>query len=110
MRNNLIFSGIPEHNSTGSETQAVTERKLRDFLHEKTKIARETVEALRLERVHRMPSQPVAGRVRSVVARFAFFKDRETVKQAVAGAEGDTFLCDRTVTPGSPSPEGQTFP
>ncbi|KAH3870894.1 hypothetical protein DPMN_034086 [Dreissena polymorpha] len=44
MRNNLIFSGIPEDNFTGCETPAVTERKLRDFLHEKMKIARETVD------------------------------------------------------------------
>ncbi|KAH3812493.1 hypothetical protein DPMN_140928 [Dreissena polymorpha] len=51
MRNNLIFSGIPEDNSTGSEIPAVTERKLRDFLHEKMKIDRETVDALSLERV-----------------------------------------------------------
>ncbi|KAH3866188.1 hypothetical protein DPMN_029245 [Dreissena polymorpha] len=48
MRNNLIFFGIAEDNSTGSETPAVTELKFRDFLHEKMKIARETVEALRL--------------------------------------------------------------
>ncbi|KAH3737994.1 hypothetical protein DPMN_044596 [Dreissena polymorpha] len=85
MRNNLVCSGILLDNSTGSETPAVTERKFRDFLHEKMKIARETVEALRLERVHLMPSQPIAGRVRGVVARFAFFK-KGNGKSAVAGA------------------------
>ncbi|KAH3768828.1 hypothetical protein DPMN_170044 [Dreissena polymorpha] len=73
------------------------------------KIARWTVDALRLERVHQMPSQPIAGRARSVVARFAFFKDRETVRQQWSELKGKK-LCKRTVSPGSSSAESQTFP
>ncbi|KAH3897116.1 hypothetical protein DPMN_021301 [Dreissena polymorpha] len=36
---------------------------------------------MRFERVHRSPSHPVTGKVRSVVAKFAFFKDREVVRR-----------------------------
>lgn len=110
MRNNLIFSGIPEDNSTGSETPAVTERKLRDFLHEKMKIARETVDALRLERVHRMPSQPIAGRVRNVVARFAFFKDREAVRQQWPELKGTQFYVNEQFPPEVQARRARLFP
>ncbi|KAH3824634.1 hypothetical protein DPMN_126471 [Dreissena polymorpha] len=61
MRNNLVFTNIPEDNSTGSEPPEVTERELRNHLEEKLKIAKETADAMRFERVHRSPSHPVHG-------------------------------------------------
>ncbi|XP_052222380.1 uncharacterized protein LOC127838566 [Dreissena polymorpha] len=81
MRNNLVFTNIPEDNSTGSEPPEVTERKLRNDLEEKLKIAKETADAMRFERVHRSPSHPVHGKVRNIIAKFTFFKDRELVRK-----------------------------
>ncbi|KAH3850486.1 hypothetical protein DPMN_092898, partial [Dreissena polymorpha] len=52
MRNNLVFTNIPEDNSTGSEPPEVTERKLRNQLEEKLKIANETADAMRFERTN----------------------------------------------------------
>ncbi|KAH3861454.1 hypothetical protein DPMN_024384 [Dreissena polymorpha] len=62
--NNLIFSGIPEDNSTGSETPAVTERKLRDFLHEEMKIAKETVAVNEFYVNEQLPPEVQARRAR----------------------------------------------
>ena len=50
-------------------------------VNNKLKVARETVEAMRFERVHRTPSQPVRGKVRTIVAKFTFFKNREKVRR-----------------------------
>ncbi|XP_052212302.1 uncharacterized protein LOC127831372 [Dreissena polymorpha] len=91
MRNNLIFTGIEEDNSQGNKSQVVTESKLREHLSEKLKIPKETVEGLRFERVHRTPSQPVRGKVRSVVAKFVFFKDRELVRRQWPELKGTSF-------------------
>ena len=41
MRNNLIFTGIEEDNISGNEPPAVTENKLRAFLQDELKIAKE---------------------------------------------------------------------
>ncbi|XP_052812861.1 uncharacterized protein LOC128240302 [Mya arenaria] len=81
MRNNLIFTNIPEDNSTGNESAEVTEDKLRQHLQDTLKLAKETVESIRFERVHRSPGQPVPGRIRNIVAKFTFFKDREVVRR-----------------------------
>ena len=99
MRNNLVFSGIEEDNSSGSEPPTVTERKLRAHLHQKMKITKETVEALRLERVHRMPSQPVVGKVRYIVARFTFFKDRKMVRQQWPRLKGTNYFVNEQFPP-----------
>ncbi|KAH3729695.1 hypothetical protein DPMN_055673 [Dreissena polymorpha] len=45
------------------------------------KIAKEVVDSIQLERVHRSPGYPTAGKTRSIAAKFAFFKDRETVRR-----------------------------
>ena len=91
MRNNLLFTGIEEDASSGNEPPATTERKLREHLIQKLKVARETVEAMRFERVHRTPSQPVRGKVRTIVAKFTFFKDRETVRRQWPELQGTNF-------------------
>ncbi|KAH3775679.1 hypothetical protein DPMN_177085 [Dreissena polymorpha] len=59
MRNNLIFTGIPEVNS---ETSEVTETKLRAHLQNAMKIAKEVVDSMQLERVHRSPGHPTPGK------------------------------------------------
>ena len=37
MRNNLIFTNIPDDNSSGNESREITEKKLRNHLHEAVK-------------------------------------------------------------------------
>lgn len=81
MRNNLVFTKIPEDNSGGNETPEVTERKLREHLHEAMKISKEMAEQIRFERVHRTPGQPLHGKTHNIVAKFSFFKDREFVRK-----------------------------
>ena len=51
MRNNLIFTNLPEDENERSQN---TERKLRQFLVDKLKMAQDAVDNLKLERVHRM--------------------------------------------------------
>ncbi|XP_052766903.1 uncharacterized protein LOC128207802 [Mya arenaria] len=81
MRNNLVFTNVPEDNSSGNEPADVTENKLRMHMQETLKIAKETAESIRFERVHRSPGQPRQGKVRNIVAKFTFFKDREVVRR-----------------------------
>ncbi|XP_052268336.1 uncharacterized protein LOC127869720 [Dreissena polymorpha] len=81
MRNNLVFTNIQEDNSTGNETAEITETKLRNHLQEKLKIAKDIADTIRFERVHRSPGQPVSGKIRNIVAKFTFFKDREMVRR-----------------------------
>ena len=50
MRNNLVFSNIPEDLS---ETNEITENKVRDFIHNQLKLAKELVDQIAFERVHR---------------------------------------------------------
>ena len=79
MRNNLVFTGVPESLSSGHEAAEVTERKLRAHLHEALHLTKEMADSVRLERVHRSPGSATAGKVRPIVAKFTYFKDRETV-------------------------------
>ncbi|KAH3707387.1 hypothetical protein DPMN_066792 [Dreissena polymorpha] len=50
-------------------------------LHDALKLAKETVSGIRFERVHRSPGQPVPGRVRTIVAKFTYFQDRELLRK-----------------------------
>ncbi|KAH3739996.1 hypothetical protein DPMN_046690 [Dreissena polymorpha] len=47
MRDNLIFTSVPEDNSGGNESPEVTERKLRQHLHDALKLAKETASNIR---------------------------------------------------------------
>ncbi|XP_052784275.1 uncharacterized protein LOC128220063 [Mya arenaria] len=82
MRNNLVFTEVPEDNTSGSEAAEATERKLRQHLQDAFKIAREMAESIWFERVHRSPGAPVTGKIRNIVAKFTFFKDREMVRKS----------------------------
>ncbi|KAH3741287.1 hypothetical protein DPMN_048009 [Dreissena polymorpha] len=55
MRNNLIFSGIPEPRAGTIED---TENTLRAFLNEKMKLAKDEAASIKLEHVHRFPGSP----------------------------------------------------
>ncbi|KAH3823733.1 hypothetical protein DPMN_125551 [Dreissena polymorpha] len=52
MRNNLIFSGIPEPRAGTIED---TENTLRAFLNEKMKLAKDEAASIKLEHVHMFP-------------------------------------------------------
>lgn len=89
MRNNLIFTGVTE---TGSnETYEQTEAKLRQHLVDAMKIQKEVADNIRFERVHRSPSEPQAGKTRSIVAKFTYFKDRELVRKQWKTLSGTRF-------------------
>ncbi|KAH3772639.1 hypothetical protein DPMN_173980 [Dreissena polymorpha] len=79
--NNLVFTNIKEDNSSGNETAEITETKLRTHLQETLKIAKDIAETIRFERVHRSPGQPVSGKIRNIVAKFKYFKDRMVRRQ-----------------------------
>ncbi|KAH3779206.1 hypothetical protein DPMN_180688 [Dreissena polymorpha] len=91
MRNNLIFTSVSEDNICGNESPEVTERKLRQHLHDALKLAKETVSGIRCERVHRSPGQPVPGRVRTIVAKFTYFQDLELVGKKWKSLAGTNF-------------------
>lgn len=79
MRNNLIFTGVPE---TGdNETPEKTVKTLKRHLMDAMNIAAEVAESVKFERVHRSPSEPIRGRTRSIVAKSTYFKDRESVRR-----------------------------
>ncbi|XP_052256425.1 uncharacterized protein LOC127861783 [Dreissena polymorpha] len=91
MRNNLMFTSVQEDNASGNETPEVTERKLRQHLEDAFHIARELVDSIKFERVHRSPGVPTAGKVRNIVAKFSYFKDREMVRKRWKELDGTVF-------------------
>jgi len=91
MTNNSIFTNIPEDNSSGNESSDVTEAKLRTHLESALKIAKETAESIRFERVHRSPVQPIPGKIRNSVAKFTFFQERERVRREWKHLKGTNF-------------------
>ena len=89
MRNNLIFTGISEIGENESPHQ--TEEKLRCHLVDVMKLCEEFAQSFKLERVHMSPSEPIRGKIRSIVAKFTFFKDRETVRKQWKELNGTNF-------------------
>ena len=92
MRNYLIFTGITED---VNEKPDVTVSKLRTFMVEKLKLARDIVYGFQLERAHRMGDNSNfgrAGRPRRIVAKFLHFKDREVVRQARSKLKGTVYF------------------
>ncbi|XP_053406312.1 adhesion G-protein coupled receptor V1-like [Mercenaria mercenaria] len=77
MRNNLIFGNIEEARQGVNEN---TEDLLREFLVDKMNIAKEFVEQMKFERVHRMGDKGRGDR--KIVAKFTLFKDRELVRKS----------------------------
>lgn len=85
MRNNLVFTNIPEGIN---ERHEETEQKLRSFMVDKMKLAQSIVDGFQFERVHRMGDRSVGSRNRNIVAKFSLFKDRETVRRARLALKG----------------------
>ena len=77
MRNDLIFSNIPEERN---ETYERTEKILRQFIEDKLKFEHDLVNDIQLERVHRIGQCRADGKIRQIVAKFTLFKDREAVR------------------------------
>ena len=77
MRNNLTFSNIPEPQTESNEE---VEERLRLFMVEKMNLAQDLVDGMVFERVHRMGQKKV-GTIRSIVAKFNRFKDKELVRK-----------------------------
>lgn len=87
MRNNLIFTNIPE---STMESAVETEEKIRKHLHEKMKLAKEQADQMGFERVHRK-GQKEPGRIRHIVAKFTLFKDREYVRKQWKTLDGTNY-------------------
>lgn len=78
MRNNLMFSNIPEDiNETNERTEAI----VRHFIVDKLKIAHDLVKDMQFERVHRIGQPRADGKIRQIIAKFTLFKDREAVRK-----------------------------
>lgn len=75
MRNNLIFSNIPE--VRGEDT----EKTIRNFMEESLKTDKKVVEKIDIARCHRYNQKNSKnGRPRPIVARFERFKAKELIK------------------------------
>ncbi|XP_048759528.2 uncharacterized protein LOC125669122 [Ostrea edulis] len=75
MRDNLVFSGIPEDKSED------TEEVLQEFLQRKCKLDYE----IQFERVHRMGRwNEFNEHPRKIVAKFTYYKDREFIRTRAA--------------------------
>ena len=87
MRSNLLFSNIPE---VGSGFVEDAEETVRQFLVDKMKIAQETVDRMKMERVHRIgPKQK--DKCRKIVAKFLEYKDKEYVRKQWKALDGTPF-------------------
>ncbi|KAH3839635.1 hypothetical protein DPMN_113067 [Dreissena polymorpha] len=81
MRNNLVLTDVQEVNSGGNEAAEITEIKLWAHLHDALKIAKDISDTIRFERVHRSTGQQVSGKIRNIVVKVTYFKDREMVRK-----------------------------
>ena len=87
MRNNLIFSNIPE---TQGETNEQVESKIKVFIFEKMKVAKEVVDRMSFDRVHRMGPH-IDGKTRNIVAKFHEYKEKEFVRKQGKALQGTQF-------------------
>lgn len=76
MRENLMFSGIPEVTINGGIEDA--DKTIRDFMCKELKLPSPTVQNIAFARVHRLGKK--GGRDRPIVARFERYKQKEMVK------------------------------
>ena len=78
-RNNVRIEGVKER---PGETWMETEEALRRLMERDLKLPPEQVRAMHIERAHRTGGAPTAGRDRTLIAKFAYFKDKEAIQQA----------------------------
>ncbi|KAL0151947.1 hypothetical protein M9458_052754 [Cirrhinus mrigala] len=86
MRDNLVFSGIPE--SAEEDAEATVKSFIKTYL----KLPEDTVENICFERVHRLGAKkPGAPRPCPIVAKFGYFKQKEQVKSRGRELKGTDF-------------------
>ncbi|XP_039459077.1 uncharacterized protein LOC120434779 [Oreochromis aureus] len=74
MRDNLVFSGIPE--AAGEDVETM----VKSFIKTHLKLPEDTVKNIAFDRVHRIgPMRAATGRPRPIVAKFGHFKQKEQV-------------------------------
>ncbi|XP_053383743.1 uncharacterized protein LOC128549967 [Mercenaria mercenaria] len=79
MRNNLVFTNIPEA-PTGTTEDC--EKVLKGFLVEKMKIAQDLVTQIQFDRVHRIGPKRGDLRCRNIIAlKFTLYKEKEYVRK-----------------------------
>lgn len=86
MRDNLIFYKIPEERG---ETDDVCVRKVLQLIENELKIEDATTK-IKLHRAHRM-GRFDATKVRPIVAKFAYYPDRENVRKSAGNLRGKPF-------------------
>ena len=88
-RENIKLFNVQE---TPKETNAQTETLVRNVFMEKMKLRPGDVDAIKFERVHRIPTKSSKAldntRPRPIIAKFSFFKDKEKVMSAVRNLKG----------------------
>ncbi|KAH3722076.1 hypothetical protein DPMN_065027 [Dreissena polymorpha] len=99
MRNNLIFTGLSEDSSNGSEPPETTEKRLRQHLHDACKVARDVADSIKFERVHRSPSSPISGKVRNSDKTYIFQEQKERSK-VLERVRWDCAPCVSTISTG----------
>ena len=83
LRNNIKFFGIQDDDH---ESPKDTESKLRQFLHKEMKIPSSDLKEIHFERVHRIPTRPKEYKKnlqRPIIAKVAFFQDKEFIKSHI---------------------------
>lgn len=83
MRDNLLFHKIPE------EKDENCEEKILNFIENEMKIENGKTD-IKIQRAHRV-GRFNASKVRPIVAKFAFFPDRERVRKAASSLRGKPF-------------------
>ncbi len=105
MRDNLVFSGIPE--SAEEDPEATVKNFIKTYL----KLPEDTVENICFERVHRMGAKkPGAPRPRPIVAKFGYFKQKEQVEESRQGAERNRLRRKRPVPQRNPGATQNSVP
>ena len=82
-RNNIKFFGIKD---SDKESVKDTEEILRNFLTKEMKISQEDVNNIQFERVHRIPTKPLAVKKpypRPIIAKVSFYQDKEFIKSHI---------------------------
>ena len=81
-RSNVKFFGIKD-----SEDELPSDTELRLFLKKEMQISKEDLEEMQFERVHRIPTHPIAGKstnkARPIIAKVSLFKDKELIKSHI---------------------------
>ncbi|KAF7650784.1 hypothetical protein LDENG_00120650 [Lucifuga dentata] len=85
MRDNLIFSGIPE-NLSSDDPEAL----LKDFMISKLKLPPDTVDSITFHHVHRL-GDPKSKKPRPVIAKLEHYKHKDLIKRKARELKGSNF-------------------